>query len=26
VLLWNERAELTETTIGNLVAGLDGGW
>ncbi len=24
VLLWNERSEITETTIGNVVARLDG--
>lgn len=26
VLLWNERREVTETTIGNVVARLDGRW
>jgi para-aminobenzoate synthetase/4-amino-4-deoxychorismate lyase len=26
VILWNERGEVTETTIGNLVIELDGAW
>ena len=26
VLLWNERGELTESTIANIVVELDGAW
>ncbi len=26
VILWNERGEVTETTIGNLVVEIDGAW
>lgn len=26
MILWNERGEVTETTIGNLVLELDGEW